>query len=73
MHKGNSKVCHECGMLKSKCGCNYKEQGDSVYLSPNAKKKGSKWWADHPSHGTKMGYQSWVILILLVKTKMRER
>jgi|MDSW01.3.fsa_nt_gb hypothetical protein len=56
MHKGNSKVCHECGMLKSKCGCNYKEQGDSVYLSPNAKKKGSKWWADHPSHGTKMGY-----------------
>jgi hypothetical protein len=56
MHKGNSKVCHVCGELKSKCGCNYKEQGDSDYLSPKTKKKGANWWKVHPSHGTKMGY-----------------
>ena len=46
------KKCKECG--KVNCGCNYGET--SVYLSPKAKKKGSKWWTDHPSHGTKMGY-----------------
>ena len=46
------KKCKECG--KVNCGCNYGET--SVYLSPKAKKKGSKWWTDHPSHGPKMGY-----------------
>ena len=46
------KKCKECG--KVNCGCNYGET--SVYLSPKAKKKGSKWWTDHPSHGTEMGY-----------------
>mgnify|MGYP001315243066 CR=1 FL=1 len=47
------KKCKTCG--KVNCGCKY-DKDTSVYLSPNAKKKGNKWWTDHPSQGTKMGY-----------------